>query len=309
MNLNQLKYFVTLAETQSFTKTAEQYYISQTAVTQQIKALEQTLGCSLLDRSTRPASLTPAGSVFLLEAKAILERMNHAISRTQDASTGLVGSLHIGYIKGYERSSLSNKLREFHNRFPNVLINCYRNAADSLAAGLLNREYDIIFTWDSTNLCQDTGIDCQEIEKVPLVAALYPNHPFAQRKLLQRSDLKNETIIYMSPSASGSSPGDAHLMNLYQKAGYLPNILFRSSDTESILMMVAAEEGISILPDYCTQKLDNADNLVFIPLIGDEEAEQIVALWHKDNKNPVLQHFIRFSGYHPAPPTSTAPSE
>lgn len=84
MNLNQLKYFVTLAETQSFTKTAEQYYISQTAVTQQIKALEQTLGCSLLDRSTRPASLTPAGSVFLLEAKAILERMNHAISRTQD---------------------------------------------------------------------------------------------------------------------------------------------------------------------------------------------------------------------------------
>lgn len=74
-------------------------------------------------------------------------------------------------------------------------------------------------------------------------------------------------------------------------------------------MMVAAEEGISILPGYCTQKLDNADNLVFIPLIGDEEAEQIVALWHKDNKNPVLQHFIRFSGYHPAPPTSTAPSE
>lgn len=109
--------------------------------------------------------------------------MNHAISRTQDASTGLVGSLHIGYIKGYERSSLSNKLREFHNRFPNVLINCYRNMTDSLAAGLLNREYDIIFTWDSTNLCQDTGIDCQEIEKVPLVAALYPNHPFAQRKL------------------------------------------------------------------------------------------------------------------------------
>ncbi|MDE5931581.1 MAG: LysR family transcriptional regulator, partial [Lachnospiraceae bacterium] len=291
--LNQLQYFIAAAETHSFTKAAEQYYISQTAVTQQIKALEESIGCALFNRTTRPVTLTPAGNVFLLEAKAIIERTKNAIARTQDAATGLVGSLLVGYTKGYERSNLSYRLRDFHRNFSNVLINCYRASADVLAAGLLNEEYDIIFTWDSTNLCHDSSICCQEIEKAPLVVALYSNHPFAQRKFLYRSDLKNEAILYMSPSTSGNSFGDAHFMNLYQEAGYLPNILFRSTDTESILMMVAAEEGISILPDYCTRKLDNADNLTFLPLIGENEVEIITALWRKDNTNPALQHFLK----------------
>ena len=72
MNRNQLRYFVAAAEHRSFTKAAEQYYISQTAVTQQIQQLEQSLGCELFDRSTRPVSLTSAGSAFLQDAKAIL---------------------------------------------------------------------------------------------------------------------------------------------------------------------------------------------------------------------------------------------
>ena len=76
MNQNQLKYFVAAAETRSFTKAAEQFYISQTAITQQIRQLEASLGCALFDRSTRPVTLTPAGKMFLMEAKAILERMS-----------------------------------------------------------------------------------------------------------------------------------------------------------------------------------------------------------------------------------------
>ena len=88
MNRNQLRYFVSAAEHRSFTKAAEQYYISQTAVTQQIQQLEQTLGCELFDRSTRPVSLTSAGKSFLLDAKAILERMSRAQERVHDAASG-----------------------------------------------------------------------------------------------------------------------------------------------------------------------------------------------------------------------------
>ena len=83
----------------------------------------------------------------------------------------------------------------------------------------------------------------------------------------------------MSPSDADDSYGDAFFMQLYKSAGYKPNILFRSSDTESILMMVAAEEGISILPDYCTDKLYHADNLVFVPLVGEGEEEEIIAAY------------------------------
>ena len=293
MNINQLKYFVAVAEHRSFTKAANQYYLSQTAITQQVRALEATLEVQLFDRNSRPISLTPAGTVFLTEAKAILERMNTAISRAQDASTGLVGSLRIGYTKGYERSDLSNKLRSFHREYPNVLMTCFRHDTDMLAAGLLNHEYDIIFTWDSTNIRQNEELETRLIERARLVVALYASHPLAQRTFLLRSELKSETILFMTPSSTGESYGDAYFMQLYQNAGYQPNILLRSNDVESLLMMVAAEEGISIVPDYCTAKLDDAENLVFIPLVGDEEVEDILAVWHREDPSLPLQHFIQ----------------
>lgn len=289
MTITQLQYFVAAAQNRSFTKAAELYYISQTAVTQQIQSLEQTVGCALFDRSTRPVSLTPAGRAFLSEAKAILMRMDTAISRAHDASSGLNGTLRIGYIKGYERSNLSNELRRFHRSLPNVLVNCYRNSSDLLAAGLLANEYDLIYTWDSTNLKQDERVKYRVIEHARLVVALYPGHPLAQRASLKRRELQGETILYMSPSMTPDSFGDAFFMNLYKNAGYKPNILFRSSDAESILMMVAAEEGISILPDYFTNKLNGADNLVFVPLDGELETEEIIAVWRQDNVNPALE--------------------
>ncbi len=292
MNRNQLKYFVAAAEHRSFTRAAEQYYISQTAVTQQIRLLEESLGCALFDRSTRPVSLTSAGSAFLQDARAILERMSRAQERVHDASTGLTGTLRVGYVRGYERSDLSVLMRRFHQQNRNVLVTFYRCSTDMLAAGLLHQEYDVIFTWDSTNLKTQEGISFQSIERARLVVALYAAHPLAQRSRLSRQELRGESILYMSPDAAADSYGDTFFMQLYRDAGYKPNILFRSADTESVLMMVAAEEGISILPDYCTDKLYNADNLVFVPLTGEGEEEEIIAAWQQGSANPALPRFL-----------------
>lgn len=292
MNTNQLRYFVAAAESQSFTKAAEQYYISQTAVTQQIRALEELLGVALFDRGSRPITLTPAGVTFLADARAILERMDHAVNRVQEASVGMVGNLRVGFTKGFERSNLSNTLRRFHNEYPNVLIACYRRNTDFLAQGLLKDEFDIIFTWDSTELMKNESVECRLVEKSPLMVAVYGNHRFAQRTSLRRKELKKERILFMTPSSTGESVGDLRFYEMYEEAGYKPNILFRSNDVESILMMIAAEEGISILPAYVTQKLVNAENLVFIPLVGKDEVVEIIAAWKKDTTNAVLQGFV-----------------
>ena len=292
MNGNQLKYFVAAAESRSFTKAAEQFYISQTAVTQQMQLLEEALGCTLFDRSTRPISLTPAGKIFLSEAKTILDSMSRAAERVHDASTGLTGTLRVGFVRGYERSDLSVLMRGFHLQNQNALISFYRCSTDVLAAGLAQQEYDVIFTWDSTNLKAQDGIEYLKVESAQLVVALYTGHPLAGRRRLSRAELRGETILYMSPDASNDSYGDAFFMQLYKEAGYKPNILFRSCDAECILMMVAAEEGISILPDYFTDKLYDADNLVFVPLVGEDEREEIIAAWQSSNSNPVLTQFL-----------------
>ena len=289
MNQTQLKIFAAAAESRSFTKAAERYFITQAAVTQHIQALEETLGCKLFDRRKRPVQLTQAGKTFYVDAKSILKQFDTAISRTKDAAAGGNGSLHIGFLKGYERSDLSVVARRFRQTHPNTFLTFERKSSDQLAAGLMQGRFDIIFTWDSTNLRQNADISWIQTDNIRLVAALYLGHPLAGRMQLNRVELQGENILYMSPSEDFESFGDAAFIRLYQEAGYNPNILYRTSDLEVILTMVAAEEGISILPDYFTNKLAGADNLVFIPLTGEQECEEIDALWRKDNQNPLLE--------------------
>ena len=292
MNLNQLRYFVSVAETGSFTKAAMNHYVSQTAITQQIHSLEEIVGAKLLNRNSRPAALTPAGKVFLKEAREMLGKMDAALLRTREASTGLEGELRLGYTKGYEHSDLPKYLRSFHHEYPNVLISCHRCDTDMLAAGLISGDYDVIFTWDSTNLRQEDTLELKVVEHVPLRVALYANHPLARRKELTRRDLKQENILFMSPSGTGESFGDAFYIKLYQQAGYQPNILLRSNDMESILMMVAAEEGVSIVPEYSHPCDVGTENIVFVPLSGEGETEEILIVWRKNDDNTALRHFI-----------------
>ena len=288
MNQTQLKLFIAAAENRSFTKTAEQFFITQAAVTQHIQALETTLGCELFDRRKRPVRLTQAGQNFYTDARKLLRQMDAAAARAKEAAAGESGSLHIGFLKGYERSDLSVSARRFHRAHPNVFLTFERKSSDQLASGLIQGRYDIIYTWDSTNLRQNPEVAWRQTDRIRLVAALYTGHPLAGRMQISRAELRGEDILYMSPSGDFESFGDSVFIRLYQESGYQPNFLYRTSDMEVILTMVAAEEGISILPDYFTNKLAGADNLVFIPLIGEHEHEEIDAVWRRDNPNPLV---------------------
>ena len=201
--------------------------------------------------------------------------------------------MQLGYVCGYEHSDLPLWMRRFHGENPNILVSFYRCSADVLSSGVLGGAYDLVYTWDSTNLKQNEEVDHVTVERVRLMVALYDRHPLAQRQSLRRQELRGENILYMSPSADVESYGDAFYMELYRKAGFKPNILFRSSDAESILMMVASEEGISILPEYCTTKLNHPYNLRFVPLEGEQEVEEIVAVWRRDNRNPALNRYLQ----------------
>ena len=287
MNQTQLRLFVAAAESRSFTKTAEQFFITQAAVTQHIQALETTLGCELFDRRRRPMQLTPSGKSFYEDAKQILRQMSAAASRTKEAAAGESGSLHIGFLKGYERSDFSLTARSFRRANPNTFLTFERKSSDQLAAGLMQGRFDLIYTWDSTNLRQSPEVEWRQADRIRLVAALYSAHPLAGRTKLTRAELRGEKLLYMSPPEDFDSYGDEAFIRLYREAGYRPDILYRSADLEVILTMVAAEEGISILPDYFTNKLVGADNLVFIPLRGVKEHEEIDVFWRRDNTNPL----------------------
>lgn len=292
MNINQLKYFISVSKYQSFTKAASEHFISQTAITLQIKALEDELHAKLIDRSSRPLRLTSTGEVFLIEAKAIVDRIYNAKLKVAEVSAGIGGTLRIGYTKGYERSDLSDLIRTFTKLYPNVFITCHRHDSETLASKLINDDYDLVFTWDCNDLAEHQNIETINYEKVPLCVALYQSHPLALHDTLTRSDLIGERLLQMTPSKTGNSTGDYRFNELYKKAGYVPTFYYTTNDPESVLMMVAAELGVSILPTYITSKLEKADNLVFRPLVGADEFEQMICMYKKTSNNILLQKFL-----------------
>ena len=142
MTTNQLKYFITAAETLSFTEAGKRHYISQTAITQHIQALEEQLNVRLFVREKRRVHLTPAGEIFYMEAKAVLERSKIAINRARNAADGVSGSMNIGYVKGQGITLIAPIIKKFYLQNPSVKFQLFRQAHLDLLMNLQQNKLD-----------------------------------------------------------------------------------------------------------------------------------------------------------------------
>ena len=146
MLLRQLKYFAAVASTGSFTEAAEQCYISQSAISQQIQALEQELGVKLLDRTTRRPTLTPAGEYFYRKSLILtgdLERLCRETRRIADPDRP---ELRIGYLKGYSGPEFHLAVAEFSERFPDVPVQIMDGNQEELYHALRDNRLDLVLS-------------------------------------------------------------------------------------------------------------------------------------------------------------------
>ena len=292
MTTNQLKYFITAAECLNFTEAARQHYISQTAITQHMQALEEDLEVKLFDRQKRKVSLTPAGQVFLTEARMILERNLAAITRTRKAAEGLSGNLNIGYVKGQENTRFGNLLKKFSLSNPSIAFSIYREAHLDLLLDMEEGKLDA-----AVNICYKTtnieGFKSLHIATQKLYAVLPATHPYAQLSVLSRYDLRNENFLltkfYDNPRAKKY---DCIIPQQFAEAGFVPKIIGKSTDIETLMLLVAAGIGITIAPESAIKYVRQSSDLVFIPLVGEYEHVDIMAIWKEDNQNPALPVFI-----------------
>lgn len=295
MNLRQLEYFVSVAESLSFTKTAEKFFISQTAVTQQIKTLEDNLDVKLLRRTKRHVELTPAGAVFYTEAKAILTRADDAVAKTKKAATGFTGSLNIGIIGGYDNPRFPDILRSFHTGYPNVSLSFREADTGKLYASLLNRSLDII-----VNVCfskselEEEGIVCHTLGVYKLIVMLPPSHPLASRSELDLSDLKNNTFIFTATKERDDDFGHyRNTMAHFIRSGFTPNTIY-SDNFDITALMVASGMGAAIVPSYALASSRNLGKVVTIPLNKDSDLCEIVIARYKENQNPTIDKFFTY---------------
>lgn len=290
MTTNQLIYFISVAECLNFTAAAKKHYISQTAMTQRIQTLEEQLGVKLFDRSKRHVELTPAGKVFLHEARAILEMERRAVEKVEAAATGISGSIQIGYVKGYENTDFGRILRAFRQTHSDISLELCRENYLDLLLHLEQDKYDIILDicYNNTDL---SAFCWKNVASYPLYAVLYPEHPLADRKAILRNELKNErfliTKFYEDPTAVGYI-----LPDKYADSGFIPKVAVSSPDIETLLLMVAARMGITILPENAISRLRDSRDFVFLPLVGGHEHIEVKAIWKKGNPNPALPKFL-----------------
>ena len=290
MTISQLEYFLELSEELNFTRVAERHYISQTAVTQQIKALEANLGFSLFKRTKRQVVLTPAGIVYKREIAGILLRLKEAKKKAALAEHGFSGTLSIGFLQGIETTGITDILQEFTELYPEISITFQQGNNKELLTSLKQQTLDICFSF-TPFLNENTSLIYDVYKEIPLYVVLPKNHSLSFKSSLTRAELIHETLLVLSSAMENILYG-------YVLSGFNPEKIIYADDINSLLMMIGANMGIAILPAYNTYSLYNADRIQRIPLINDQEIFRISMIHHKDTANACVDAFVKIFHNH-----------
>ena len=284
MTFNQLEYFVAVAETLNFTRAAEKFYISQTAITQQIKSLEEQLGVKLFSRTKRHVELTLAGTIYLNEAKLMIDRSKKAKEKALQASEGFSGSLNIGFMKGCEQIGLSDLITRFKENYPEITLNFHSSNFSALLQSLYDYSNDVIFNLKpKTTLNQDLVF--KSFKSIPLYVLIHLQHHFAYKSEIMRQELHDETFIIIKTAKT-------EIINGFLPAGFLPKNINYAEDIEYLLLMVSANMGVAILPEYSMHYLNGLNSIRAIPLVNDMEVVEIALAYNSKNYNPAIERFV-----------------
>lgn len=288
MDIKQLEYFIAAAELSNFTKAAKKFYISQTAISQQIKSLEESLNVQLFTRSNRTVSLTPAGETFFKRAKQIINDLNNAIDETLKSNLGFNGSLKIGFTRGHNSYILYKSTQNFMNMYPDVDISIIDDNLGILYDKLNNNELDLVFSIDF-NIKDLKNFQSIPIYSEPVYAIMNDNHPLANSKKLHRADLKDEKFVFLRRDEVPT--GYDTMISKCIKSGFSPNIVKHCNSLESLSLLVKLGIGVTFFPKF--QFSDLTDSLKFIPLDGETELINHVLIWNKSNTNPSIELFLK----------------
>jgi DNA-binding transcriptional LysR family regulator len=287
VELRHLRYFVAVAEELHFSRAAEKLQMAQPPLSQQIRQLERTLGVRLFERNHHSVVLTAAGQVLLEEARLILEQVEHALSRVQDAHQGLVGRLDVGYIKSVSATDtiLPDILQVYRQRFPAVEIRLREVSLYDQLQTIQAQQIQVGFVARLPNMTAE--LDSVVVERIPLVAVFSPQHPFVSQSSIPIRSLSNEPFIFCQRQASSF-----FYDRIIQLCGFSPRIVQEVPDIRMLLGLVAANLGISIVP-ASSAAIRNL-GVVYRPLAdldGDCTIETAM-VWRRKDISPLVQEFL-----------------
>ena len=272
MELQQLRYFASVADLANFTRAAEQCNVSQPSLSQQTINLEKELGHKLFHRLGRKAVLTEAGVTFLDRTRKILFEIENA-SRELTDSPSLGRLINVGAIQTLAPYILPEVIEICHDRYPNLHIVIQEDFRTALVNGVLEGDLDLALV--SLPVKDDIRLDVQLLMQEPLLLVVGKKHPLAKKHKVTAADLINETFVMMGTASSltqqvKSFCGDHH---------FEPKITHRCSQVPTVKALVARGVGVSVLPQI-TRSPSDEDSLVYITLADEKPYRELAVIRH-----------------------------
>jgi LysR family transcriptional regulator, hydrogen peroxide-inducible genes activator len=247
MEIHQLRYFCAAARTGNFTRAAEQEHVAQPSLSQQILKLEDELGVPLFDRLGRKVRLTHSGEAFLLRAQRILHDLAEAKTEIQDMAGGHKGSLTLGAIPTIAPYFLPDRLAQFAKQHPMIEVNVIEETTAVLLNHLHEGKIDLAVV--ALPVAGDE-LTCRELDREPLYVVLHETHPLATKRSIVLREIEQEPFLLLK---DGHCFRDTAISACH-RARLRPNVVFESGHFATILAMVSAGMGVSIVPEMAVEK-------------------------------------------------------
>src|ERR1043165_2100248 len=194
MELRHLRYFVAVAETENVSRAATKLHISQPALSRQIRDLEEELGFLLLERNAKSVRLTQAGRAFLIEARAIMQRVDEGVKAAKAVAIGTKGELHVGYAPSLTARILPPTLRAFQAELPHVRVKLHDLSTDEMLAGLRKGTLQMaLMVKPAAAMLRDLRFT--DLTTDTLCLAVAPKHPLARKRTITVAEIAREPLV------------------------------------------------------------------------------------------------------------------
>jgi DNA-binding transcriptional LysR family regulator len=248
MDLRQLRALQAVAEGGSFSAAADALTYTQPAISKTIAGLERELGTVLVERHCRPVRLTDAGVALARHADEVFAQLVSARSEIEAITQADAGTVSIGTFSSAGATFVADALCRFRRRHPRVRVSIAEGGPSAMARRLRSGELDLAVVWDLPAAGEDVGdgLELHHLFDDPWVIVLHPSHALAGGQAVRLADLADED--WLLPSFDPEGPSARLLARMCAAAGFEPKVAFRVNDCQMTKAMVAAGEGVSLIP-------------------------------------------------------------
>jgi DNA-binding transcriptional LysR family regulator len=286
MQVESLKVFCDLAETESFTKAAQINSVTQSAVSQQISSLERQFKSLLIERSKKKFRLTREGQVLYEYSKQIIQNYDSLHNRLQEIKDIISGTIRVATIYSIGLHDLPPYLKQFLKLFATVNVHVEYRRANQVYEDVFSNVVDLGLV---AYPVKDARLELLPLRKDTLVLICHPQHPFAKNKSVKLSHLTGQKFISFEPDI----PTRKAIDKILKEHGVTVETVMEFDNIETVKRAVEIEAGISIVPQATVVQEVAKETLVEVRIEGPELYRPLAAIYKKNKVlSPAMKQFL-----------------